>query len=331
MRFAYHWETARVRSAEPAAADVMRIEIEPDEGTRPYPPGSHLQVAVIIDGEPQTRHYSLVGEHTPGTYRIAVRRDPAGRGGSAYMHRLTAGARLQITRPASHFDLAYGRAEYLLLAGGIGITPLISMAAALRRRGANYHLVYSGRSRATMPFLDQLAAEHAERLRPRISDEGTRLDLEATLAALGPDAEVYLCGPMRLQDEARRIWRDQGRPQTALRFETFASSGGHPPQPFTVQVADTGATVEVDAHTSMLDAMRAAGVEMMWDCLRGECGLCVVDVVGSEKELDHRDVFLSEGQKQSGRKICTCVSRAVGGVVTVDSGLRADGGSGVGN
>lgn len=325
MRFAYHWESARVRSAEPAAADVVRIELEPDEGTRPYPPGSHLQVAVTVDGQPQTRHYSLVGEHTPGTYRIAVRRDPAGRGGSAYMHRLTPGARLRITRPASHFELAYDRPEYLLLAGGIGITPLISMATALRRRGADYHLLYSGRSRASMPFLDQLTIEHGERLHPRISDEGTRLNLERALAALGPDAEAYLCGPMRLQDEARRIWHGQHRPHTALRLETFASSGAHPPQPFTVHVADTGTTVAVDTHTSMLDAMRAAGVEMMWDCLRGECGLCVVDVLGSGTEIDHRDVFLSDEQKHTGRKICTCVSRAVGGEITVDSGRRPDG------
>lgn len=324
MRFAYHWESARVRSAETVADEVRLIEIEPDAGTRPYPPGSHIQVGVLVDGEPQTRHYSLVGEHTPGVYRIAVRRDGDGRGGSAAMHRLTAGARIEVTRPASHFELDYGRPEYLLLAGGIGITPLVSMASTLRRRGADYRLVYSGRSRASMPFLDHLAAEHGDRLQPQVSEEGRRLDLHAALAALGPGAEVYLCGPMRLQDEARRIWRELDRPPTALRFETFASSGEYLPEPFTVEVVDTGVTVEVGAHVSMLDAMRAAGVEMMWDCLRGECGLCAVDVVKSDGVLDHRDVFLSESQKQAGRKICTCVSRAVGGVVAVDSGHRRD-------
>lgn len=325
MRFVSAWITGWVRSSELIADDVRLIELDPEPGARAYSPGSHIQVQVMVSGEPEARHYSLVGESGGDVYRIAVRLRPDGLGGSAYMHGLRAGARVQLTHPANHFELSYDASQYLLVAGGIGITPIISMASALRRRGADYRLAYAGRSAGLMPFLPDLAAEHGERLLAYLGSEGRRCDLSALFSGLKPAAEVYLCGPIGLRESAERLWHAAGRPPACLRFETFASSGAFPAEEFTVHMADVGMTVRVGEHVSMLDAMRAAGVDMMWDCLRGECGLCAVDVLKSEGILDHRDVFLSESQREAGQKICTCVSRAVGGSITVDSGHRGDG------
>ena len=325
MRFEPTWTTGRVRSSELVADDVRLIELEPDGGTLPYSPGSHIQIRVMAGGKPEIRHYSLVREYRGDLYPVAVRLRPDGLGGSAYMHTLRAGSRVEFTYPANHFELSYDAPQYLLVAAGIGITPLMSMASVLRRRDAAYRLVYAGRSEALMPFCHDLSAEHGERLSTYLASAGQRLDLRALFDELAPGAEVYLCGPIGLRESAERLWRAAGRPASDLRFETFASSGAFPAEAFTVHVTDLGVTVRVGERVSMLDALRAAGVEVMWDCLRGECGLCAIDVLEAEGSLDHRDVFLSQAQREAGRKICTCVSRAVGGAITVDSGRRRDG------
>jgi vanillate O-demethylase ferredoxin subunit len=216
-----------------------------------------------------------------GAYRIAVRKLPDSRGGSVWIHELQPGAEVEVSEPQRHFELQYGRPEYTLVAGGIGITPTVRMAAALERHGRPYRLLYAGRTREQMPFLDEPVARHGH------------------------------------------AWREQGRPPTRLRFETFASGGRFAPEPFVVRVRDRGDTdVRVSEQQTMLAALRHAGVDMMWDCLRGECGLCAVDVLAVDGELDHRDVSHSEEQQADNCRICTCVSRAVGGAGTVGTGFR---------
>jgi vanillate O-demethylase ferredoxin subunit len=153
------------------------------------------------------------------------------------------------------------------------------------------------------------------------SADGERLDVAAEITRLHPDGELYLCGPLRLREAAQRAWRDAGRPADRLRFETFASGGRFAPEPFTVRLRD-GREILVPENRTMLDALRDGGVEVMWDCLRGECGLCVVTVLAVDGELDQRDVFLSEDQQAKGDQLCTCVSRAVGGAITIDTGFR---------
>jgi vanillate O-demethylase ferredoxin subunit len=305
-------------------ADVRLLEIEPDGGPVPYPPGSHLQVRVLVGEVPDVRSYSLVGEPDGEVYRIGVRLDPDGRGGSRYLHQLEAGHRLQVSEPRSHFPLGWGSPEYLLVAGGIGITALFGMASVLSRKGSDVRLVFAGRSRGHMPFVPELAELLGPRLELRVGDEGTRLDLAAEIARLHPQGELYLCGPLRMREEAQRIWQQQGRPVSKLRFETFASSGSYAAQDFLVEVVDTGDQVPVPAGTTMLEALERAGIEVMSDCLRGECGLCVVRLHGTTSVLDHRDVFLSDRQKAEGTKMAACVSRAVGGTVRIDSSRRPD-------
>jgi ferredoxin-NADP reductase len=321
-----HFSGATVRGVRDVASDVRMVEIEPDAGARPYPTGSHLDIAVEIEGLPDVRSYSLVGGGpVDGAYRIAVKEIEDSRGGSVFVRALQPGARVEVSEPKSHFELEYGRPEYLLVAGGIGITPIVGMAHALSRHGRPFRLLYAARTREQMPFLDELRQLLGERLELFVSSEGRRLDLDGELERLHPSGELYLCGPLRLRDHAQRVWREKGRRADRLRFETFASGGRFAPEPFEVRVHDQDdRELTVPRNRTMLDALRDKGVEVMSDCLRGECGLCQVTVLDAEGELDHRDVFLSEEEQAEGKKLITCVSRAVGGTVTIDSGFRAD-------
>jgi ferredoxin-NADP reductase len=318
-----HFGPATVRAVRDVASDVRMVEIEPDAQARPYPTGSHLDIAVVIDELPDIRSYSLVGERpVGGAYRIAVKEIEDSRGGSRFVRALEAGTDVEVSEPQSHFELQYGRPEYLLVAGGIGITPLVGMAFALERHGRPFRLLYAARTREQMPFVDELRELLGDRLELFVSADGERLDLDAEIDRLDPDGELYLCGPLRLRDAAQRTWREKGRRADRLQFETFASGGRFAPEEFEVQVSGYDERVCVRRNRTLLDALRDAGVDMMWDCLRGECGLCAAKVLEAEGELDHRDVFLSDEQQADGETIVTCVSRAVGGAITIDTGFR---------
>ncbi len=295
---------------------------------RPYATGSHLDIAVEVDGLPDLRSYSLIGERpVDGAYRIAVKEIPDSRGGSVWVRALEPGKVVQISEPKSNFELQYGRSEYLLIAGGIGITPIFGMAHALERHGRPFRLLFAAHTREQMAFLDELSELLGDRLELFVSAERNRLDLGAEIERLHPDGELYLCGPLRLRDAALREWRERDRRADRLQFETFASGGAFAPEDFLVRVRDAGCDVRVRRNRTLLDALRDDGVDMMWDCLRGECGLCTATVIDVEGELDHRDVFLSEEEKEEGGAIVTCVSRAVGGAITIDTGFRPDPGT----
>lgn len=325
MTSGVHFVDGRVRSVTAVADDVRLVELEPDEGVRGYPSGAHLDIAVEIAGLPDTRSYSVVWEKpADGAYRIAVKHLPDGRGGSAWIHALEPGRRISLSHPQSSFELQYGRSEYLLVGGGIGITPLVGMAEALCRSGRPFRLLYAGRERSQLPFLPELESMLGDRLEVFVSAEGHRLDLAAEIDRLGSDAELYLCGPLRLVEAAKAAWAAAGRSPTRLRFETFASGGRFAAEPFLVDVRDRDQHVQVPANRTMLDALRDAGVDMVWDCLRGECGLCTVRVLDVDGELDHRDVFLSDEEREQAASMTTCVSRAVGGGVAIDTGFRPE-------
>lgn len=320
-----HFGAARVHSVTDVASDVRLIEFKPAAGVQPYPTGSHIDISVMVGGLPDARSYSLVGEPNGETYRIAVKRVAESRGGSGAVRALQPGAEVAISAPKSHFELAYGRPEYLLIAGGIGITPLLGMAQALRRHGRPFRLLYAVRRRDQLAFGAELEALLGDQLEVFVAAEGRRLDLAAEIDSLHPDGELYLCGPLAMRDAARHEWAQRGRPADRLRFETFASGGRFAPEEFVVRLADLdGREFTVPRNRTLLDALSEEGVELMWDCRRGECGLCAVSVLDCEGELDHRDVFLGEEQQAEGCTLLACVSRAVGGTVTIDSGFRSD-------
>src|SRR3954464_14665884 len=283
-----HFAPARVRAVRDVASDVRMVEIEPEGGAKPYPTGAHLDIAVIVDELPDVRSYSLVGERpVDGAYRIAVKEVPDSRGGSRFIRALEAGADVEVSEPRSHFELQFGRPEYLLVAGGIGITPMVAMAHALERHGRPFRLLYAARTREQMAFVEELSELLGDRLELFVSAEGNRLDIGGEIERLDADGELYLCGPLRLRDAAQHEWSKRERRPDRLQFETFASGGVFAPEEFVCRVRDADREVTVRSNRTLLDALKDEGVDMMWDCLRGECGLCAATVVEVEGELDH--------------------------------------------
>ena len=324
MRYVDHWDTVVVTAVRELTPSVRELTLQTPWSTG-HSVGAHIDVEVLIDGRPDTRSYSLVGEGAGPNRRIAVRAEARSRGGSRYMWSLAPGARLKVTPPSNSFELSLEPSPYLLVAGGIGVTPIVGMAAVLARRGVPVSMIYAGRSRGDMAYLDELDAALGGRLTVCADDEtGGPPDLAAAFAALAPDAQVYVCGPVPMLDAAKAAWAAAGRDPVRLRFETFGSSGRFPNAAFTVRVPRLGVEVQVPETRSMLDALAEAGVAVLADCRRGECGLCAMDVIGVEGVVDHRDVFFSDAQRQGGAKICACVSRVAGGTITVEPAWRGD-------
>lgn len=311
------WATGRVLATTPVAAGVQRITIQ----RRAHPahgraaPGSHLDVRVPIGEGTDVRSYSIVESDDDGsTLTISVLKVPQSRGGSAFMHSLTPGDELQVTQPLQNFPLNTAAPRHVLLAGGIGITALAAMAAVLRRVGADYTLVYVGRSRERMAYLDQLTDLHRDRLAVHVDTENTPLDVADLVGSIGAHplagaTELYMCGPIRLMDAVRRQWEAATLPPANLRYETFGSSGWYQPEEFVVTIPQRDVQATVHTDETILEALTRAGVDLMYDCRKGECGLCLLHVDQVDGTLDHRDVFLSTTQQAAGRTISTCVSR----------------------
>jgi dimethylamine monooxygenase subunit B len=322
MRFAQKWTKCTVQATRDVTPAIREIVLRPEgAAVEPYPIGSHVHVGVLIDGRPETRCYSLVGDFNPAGYRIAVRLAPDSRGGSRYMWTLKPGAHIEISSPASLLEIDWSKKSCCLIAGGIGVTPMLGIAGALTRRNADIAFHYAVKSRSDAAFLDELSGLLGDRLMVHAGDEGQRIDLDHTFASLPPNASTILCGPMRLLEAARRSWAAAGRPAADLRYETFGSSGLLPTASFRVRIDHASREILVPENKSMLDALNEAGFEVISDCQRGECGVCAIDIVAVDGQIDHRDVFFSEHQKQANGKICPCVSRAVG-AITVNTLYR---------
>jgi ferredoxin-NADP reductase len=306
------WRRARVLDVCDVAREVKQVVLEPEHLEAPAPPGSHIDIGVYVNGRADVRSYSVVGMGGYGTELVlGVQLARQSRGGSAFMHSLRRGREVSITQPLQNFPLTYGRPGYVLAAGGIGITALVAMGKALKARGADYRFVYGARSRDLMAFADDLVAEHGDRMELRIDDEGGSLDVEELVASVPAGGELYVCGPPPMLDAIKAAWARAGRRPAELRFETFGSSGRFAPESFTVRIPRLGLETIVTHDASMLEALEACGAEMMYDCRRGECGLCQVKVLDIAGAIDHRDVFLSDAQHAAGDRLQCCVSRVV--------------------
>lgn len=308
------WQDATVVECGEVAHGIMRVVLEPALPVPPRP-GEHIDVLVTLpDGRDDTRSYSIAGASPDGRrLAVSVSRRPDSRGGSDFMHALQPGYALRITQPLQDFPLRVGAPSYVLVAGGVGITAIRGMASSLKRLGADYRLHYVGNTRERMAYLESLEETHGERLTTHVSHDMGRMSVPTLLETVPADAELYMCGPIRLMEEIRRTWERSGRDMTALRYETFGSSGWFEAEPFQVEVPRLGVTVDVRAGESMLEALERGGVDMMYDCRRGECGLCEVDILQLNGQVDHRDVFYSERQKAPNSKMCCCVSRVTAG------------------
>ncbi|MFJ9680907.1 PDR/VanB family oxidoreductase [Streptomyces sp. NPDC101194] len=299
-----------VREAETVADGVLSLTLADPSGAPlpPWTPGAHVDLHVAPG---LVRQYSLCSDpQDTGHYRIAVLRVPDGRGGSAAVHEtLRAGGRVAVSAPRNHFELV-DAPEYLLVAGGIGITPLLAMARRLTAVGKPWRMLYGGRSRATMAFLGELPAD---RVTVVPQDEAGHPDLAGYLAA-APAATVYACGPGGLLDAVREL---HPGPVHTERF-TAPDPAGNPEvdHAFDVRLARSGLDVRVPADTSVLDAVRAAGAEVPSSCEAGICGTCETRVIDGDP--DHRDTLLTPEEQQTGTTMMICVSRCRGTRLVLD-------------
>lgn len=313
---------AILRDIRDVAADVRRFEFEPVDGEARWIAGDHVDVVVTIDGRTATRSYSLIPAPA-GRLAIAVKHERDGRGGSAAMMRLAVGDEIEFEGPENDFPAIHDDRETLLIAGGIGVTALIGHAEALKQRGRRFRFLHAGRSRAAMAFVEELDRLLGEAYQTFPSDEGRRIDLEREIARLPADGRVWFCGPERLREGIEAAWRAAGRPMPDLRFENFG--GSEKASAFRVAVPRHGIEITVPTGTTLLEALEGAGLDLMSDCRRGECGLCALDVLEVEGGIEHHDVFFSEHQKSESAKMCPCVSRvAGGGRVVLDTRWRPD-------
>ena len=280
--------------------------------------GAHISVPVVLpDGTATTRQYSLAGDPARrGTYEFAVLDVEGGRGGSRYVHRhYTLGTRLHIEAPRNRFPLHPSHTVVTLVAGGIGITPIRSMALALSRARTRVALHYIGRTRERMAYLDELRAIDGLEVTPHVTGDGL-----PDVAALVPDYAdgrgLYICGPSGLTASVRDAATVRGWPAGAVHSEQFsAPSPLTNDSPFELVLARSGRRLAVAAGASALEALESAGIPVPSSCRSGICGTCVVKVTGGEP--DHRDSVLSDDERAAGR-FCTCVSRARGPDLTVD-------------
>lgn len=295
----------RVLAARAVAEGVRELLLGPAAGG-PLPawtPGAHVDL-VLRPG--LVRQYSLCGDPADRTrWRVAVLREAAGRGGSAHVHDVLRPGDLVTARgPRNHFPLRPAPA-YLFVAGGIGITPLLPMIAATARAGADWRLLYGGRRRASMAYLDELA-RYGGRVEVRPQDELGLLDLDAALAAAPPDAHVYCCGPEPL---LRAVEDRCAGPR--LHVERFSPKPVDPAatSAFDVVLRRSGLRLRVGAGTSVLAALQAAGVAVLDSCREGTCGTCETAVLAGRP--DHRDSVLDEAERAGGASMMVCVSRSL--------------------
>jgi ferredoxin-NADP reductase/predicted pyridoxine 5'-phosphate oxidase superfamily flavin-nucleotide-binding protein len=281
--------------------------------------GSHLQVPVrLADGSMAIHHYSICSNPARrDVYEIAVFRDDSGRGGSVAAHALfNIGLRIRCELPQNHFRLHTDARPAVLMAGGIGITPIKAMAQALKARGSAMQMHYAAHSSREMAFRDRLLREFCSDLTLYRSDEAERMDIKRILSDAPDDAVFYICGPGRLIDaviQAADILRID--PQR-IRFERFAVTADSNANPIEVELRQSGKQLNVPADKSILDAMLEAGVDAPFGCRTGNCRSCAVKVL--EGHPDHRDAALTTAEREDERLMCPCVSRATGDRLVID-------------
>ncbi|MEY9854872.1 ferredoxin-NADP reductase [Catenulispora sp. GAS73] len=269
-------------------------------------PGAHVD---LVLGNGLERQYSLCGDPSDaGSWRVAVLREPEGRGGSQYVHTwLSVGSRVLARGPRNHFELRPAD-RYWFVAGGIGITPILPMLAAAEAAGAQWSLLYGGRSRSSMAFVDELA-RYGDRVVLRPQDRHGLLDLASHLGAPRPGTRIYCCGPGGLLDAVEAYCRAAGWPEPHVeRFEPKADAAVGGERRFEIELSRTGRTLGVPADASILDVVRAAGVPVLYSCTEGTCGTCETDVLDGVP--DHRDSVLTAAERAAGDTMMICVSRA---------------------
>ncbi|MFI5612671.1 PDR/VanB family oxidoreductase [Amycolatopsis sp. NPDC051903] len=299
------------------ADGVVGLRLSSVDGS-PLPewaPGAHLDVKLPSG---LGRQYSLCGDPAERRhYDVAVRLEADGRGGSAEIHGTAlVGKTLVVNHVRNHFPLD-SAGSYLLIAGGIGVTPLVPMARELAARGADWSAVYCGRGAETMAFREELTRVGGDRVSFVDTAVAPRPDLKELIGALAPGSAVYCCGPIGLLDAVTEICEASGvRCETEHFSAATPDPDAAPGDEVELELRESGITVVADADTTLLQAIRDAGIDVESDCEEGYCGTCETRVL--EGTPDHRDVVLSKAERAAGKTFFPCVSRACGRKLVLD-------------
>ena len=303
----------RVAGLRQETPDVMAIRLEHPRRPRlpAWEAGAHVDVHLPEGG---IRQYSLCGDPDDRShYSIAVKREDTGRGGSRWLHtHLDIGAELPVSAPRNHFQLTPQNGPHLLIAGGIGVTPLAAMARELRRHGTDFVLHYCARNRLSAPLLEELEAICGKQLRIWLSDDGERFEPQSVLAdAVG--GELYVCGSARLTDAVQQAATSVGWPEERFHSEHFAAlqDANFEPEAFEAVIASSGARLEIPAERSLLSVLSENGIALDSSCEIGVCGACECGYI--EGAIVHRDVVLGPDLRKT--RLMSCVSRGRGTIV----------------
>lgn len=325
-----HWDVADVERSKERTVRTLNLEVldrteasdgvvtltlgHPDGGELPaWRAGAHVDLHVPNgELEPFVRQYSLSSDpEETSVYRIGVLKEVSGRGGSEALHEsLLSGSRVTVSWPRNNFRLAPSP-KYIFIAGGIGITPILAMIREAERAGADWELVYGGRTRSSMAFLSDLA-KYGDRVTLVPQDELGIIDLPGLLGEVREETLIYACGPeplLRAAEECAAHW-----PKDSLRLERFAPKVVErtvPDTPFDVEFAASGTTVTVGADETILDAAERQGLPVISSCKTGTCGTCETPIVAGQ--ADHRDSILTASEQETNETMMICVSRAAVG------------------
>ncbi|HVK31182.1 MAG TPA: PDR/VanB family oxidoreductase [Burkholderiaceae bacterium] len=319
--------TLRVRVARKTveALDICSFELTSVDG-KPLPAfsaGSHVDVHVPNAGGNLTRQYSLCNDPAEShRYLIGVLKDPATRGGSKAMHeRVKEGDVFEISTPKNHFALAHEAKHHLLLAGGIGVTPILCMAERLAVMGGSFEMHYCTRSKERTAFIDRIASsKYASQVTHHFDDgaDAQKLDISALLVTPQPGTHVYVCGPKGFMDAVLATARAAGWPEAQLHYEFFgaAPTATDSDGSFEVQLASSGRIVVVPKDQTVAQALAAAGVEVMTSCEQGVCGTCITRVL--EGAPDHRDLYFTPEEHAANDQFTPCCSRSKSARLVLD-------------
>lgn len=305
--------SARIHQIRLEAQEIVSLELRPLDHKEKWPvagPGAHIDLNL----EPGlARSYSLV-ESTPQRYVLAVLRDRNSRGGSRYIHdQLRVGQIIEISHPRNRFVLDESAEMTVLLAGGIGITPLFAMLKRLAELGRRCHLIYCARSRENAAFIQEISLLCSERNSVQCTyvfddQNGGPPDIARILSGYGPDAHYYCCGPARMVDAFESACQQMRLPNVHVeRFSAVQkSSDSTPTLGYTVELRKSGKSLVVPAGANLLDSLLEAGCSVSFSCHEGVCGSCETRVL--EGDIDHRDSILTRDERAANRSMMVCVS-----------------------
>lgn len=293
---------------------VTRFEFSRPDGTLfpPFSGGAHTVVEMQDGDRMRLNPYSLMSDPADlSTFAISVRRDDAGRGGSLFMHRSVAvGDAMKVSVPVNLFSLDLRARKHLFFAGGIGITPFLSMIAQLERSGGQWELHYAVRTETLGTYVDQLRYKYPTKVHVYYDDQSQAIGLEDLLDGQPLGTNAYVCGPKGMINWVHATASDAGWPDAQVHSEEFLAP--QPGEPFQVRLCKSDIAIQVGTDESLLEAIERSGVEAPFLCRGGACGQCETDVVKADGEFIHRDHWLDDDQHANGTKIMPCVSRFLG-------------------